>query len=212
MDILVQLDEKQKQMLQHYNKLFDEFLFDEYDILGFLMLIREHIRDGNPYPCILEFADLIAHRARTRGQVLGAIKAAIDNNYETYDGRRVKGYNGINEARWKSEWSILLSELNITVNKRLLDEITICICSLANASKYDDGIGHTGILYLGFSNNKIALITTEGEGDSLHISFFVYSDLEFDVNRKYGFGKWITETVRENGILKMKDALGNYIF
>ena len=53
MDILVQLDEKQKQMLQHYNKLFDEFLFDEYDILGFLMLIREHIRDGNPYHVFL---------------------------------------------------------------------------------------------------------------------------------------------------------------
>lgn len=25
-------------MLQHYNKLFDEFFFDEYDVLGFLIL------------------------------------------------------------------------------------------------------------------------------------------------------------------------------
>ena len=199
-------------MLQHYNKLFESFIFDEYDVLGFLMLIREHIRKDNPYPCILEFADLIAHRERTRGQVLGAIKAAIDNNYETYDGKRVKGYNGIDEARWKSEWNRLLTELNISVNKRILDEMTICICSLANGSKYNDGIGHTGILYLGFSKNKIALITTEGESDSLHISFFVYSGLEFSVDRKYSFGRWITETVRENGILKMKDESADYIF
>lgn len=208
----MQFDKKEKHMLQHYNKLFDSFLFDEYDVLGFLMLIREHIRNANPYPCILEFADLIAHRERTRGQVLGAIKAAIDNNYETYDGKRVKGYNGIKEARWKSEWKKLLAELNISVNKRLLDEMTICICSLANGSKYDDGIGHAGILYLEFSKNKIALITTEGGSDSLHISFFVYSGLEFDVDRKYGFGKWITETIRENGILKMRDESGDYIF
>lgn len=208
----MQLDKKEKQMLQHYTKLFDSFLFDEYDVLGFLMLIREHIRNANLYPCILEFADLIAHRNRTRGQVLGAMKAAIDNNYKTYDGKRVKGYNGIKEARWNSEWKKLLAELNISVSKRLLDEMTICICSLANGSKYDDGIGHAGVLCLGFSKNKIALITTEGGSDSLYISFFVYSGLEFDVDRKYDFGEWITETVRKNGILKMRDESGDYIF
>lgn len=209
----MQLDQKEKLILRHYNQLFDEFLFDEYDILGFLMLIREHIRKGNLYPCILEFSDLIAHHNRDRGLVFDAIKAAIDNGYKTSDGKRVIGYNGISETRWKSEWNNLLTELNITVNKKLLDEITICICSLANGSRYDDKKnGHGGILYLRFSNDKIVLITTEGEKKSLHVSFFVYSNLNIDVGKKYDSGQWISETIRENGILKMKDELGNYIF
>ncbi len=37
----MQLNQKETLMLRHYSKLLDEFLFDEYDILGFLMLIRE---------------------------------------------------------------------------------------------------------------------------------------------------------------------------
>ena len=40
----MQLNQKETLMLRHYSKLLDEFLFDEYDILGFLMLIRERIR------------------------------------------------------------------------------------------------------------------------------------------------------------------------
>lgn len=210
---MIQLDNKEKQMLKHYNRLFVEFLFDEYDILGFFMLIREHIRKGNPYPCILEFADMIAHRARDRGQVLDAITVAIDNNYKTYDGKRVVDYKGIDKTRWKSEWKNLLNELNISINKRLLDEITICIFSLANGSKYDDGVGHVGILFLTFSNKKASLMATEGMSDSLSVTFFEYSDLWFDnIDRKYVFGKCISETVRENGTLKMKDEFGDYIF
>ena len=208
----MQFDEKQKQMLKHYAKLFEEFVFDEYDIMGFLMVVREEIRKENSYPFILEFADLIAHRKRNRGLIAKAIKAAIDNNYETYDGGCVKGYQGIDETRWKEEWKKLLPELNIAVNKRLLDEITICICSLANGSNYDDEAGHAGIVRLGFSKNKIALTTTEGKKDSLYVTFFVYSGLVLNVDAKYDYAKWIGETVRENGVLRMKDEYGNYIF
>lgn len=208
----MQFDEKQKQMLKHYAKLFEEFAFDEYDIMGFLMVVREEIRKENSYPFILEFADLIAHRKRNRGKIADAIKVAIDNNYETCDGGRVKDYEGIDETGWKKEWEKLLPELNIAVNKRLLDEITICIFSLANGSNYDDEAGHAGIVRLGFGENKIALTTTEGKNNSLYVTFFLYSGLALDVDVKYDYNKWIGETVRENGVLRMKDGDGNYIF
>lgn len=209
----MQLNQKETLMLRHYSKLLDEFLFDEYDILGFLMLIRERIRKEKTYPCILEFSDLIAHYERDRGLVFDAIKTAIDNGYKTTDGKRIIDYKGIDETTWISEWDGLLTELNISVNKRLLDEITICICSLANGSSYyNKKSRHAGIMYLGFSENKIALITTEGERKSLHITFFVYSGISLNVDRKYDFGKWIGETVRENGSLRMRDNSGDYIF
>jgi hypothetical protein len=209
----MQLNQKETLMLRHYSKLLDEFLFDEYDILGFLMLIRERIRKEKTYPCILEFSDLIAHYERDRGLVFDAIKTAIDNGYKTTDGKRIIDYKGIDETTWISEWDGLLTELNISVNKRLLDEITICICSLANGSSYyNEKSRHSGIMYLGFSENKIALVTTEGERNSLHITFFVYSGISLNVDRKYDFGKWIGETVRENGSLRMRDKSGDYIF
>lgn len=115
----MQLNQKEQLMLRHYSKLLDEFLFDEYDILGFLMLIREHIRKSKSYPCILEFADLIAHHERDQDLVFDAIKTAIENGYKTSDGKRVIDYKGIDETTWKSEWNQLLTELNISVNKRL---------------------------------------------------------------------------------------------
>ena len=209
----MQLNQKETLMLRHYSKLLDEFLFDEYDILGFLMLIRERIRKEKTYPCILEFSDLIAHYERDRGLVFDAIKTAIDNGYKTTDGKRIIDYKGIDETTWISEWDGLLTELNISVNKRLLDEITICICSHANGSSYyNEKSRHSGIMYLGFSENKIALVTTEGERNSLHITFFVYSGISLNVDRKYDFGKWIGETVRENGSLRMRDKSGDYIF
>ncbi len=156
---------------------------------------------------------MIAHYERDRGLVFDAIKTAIDNGYKTTDGKRIIDYKGIDETTWISEWDGLLTELNISVNKRLLDEITICICSLANGSSYyNEKSRHSGIMYLGFSENKIALVTTEGERNSLHITFFVYSGISLNVDRKYDFGKWIGETVRENGSLRMRDKSGDYIF
>jgi hypothetical protein len=208
----MQLDNKEKIMLAHYDGLFQKFLFDEYDVLGFLMLVREHIRnEKNKYPCILEFADLIAHRKRNQGKVITAIKAAMDNNYQTYDGKHVIGYHGIDEKSWKKEWTELFTDLNIQLNIRLLDEITICICSLANGSKYKDAYGHAGILYLAFSKNRIALITTEGGGDSLHVAFFVYTVSDRDIQDKNELGCWISETVRDDGILRMRDEVGNFV-
>ena len=66
-----------------------------------------------------------------------AIKQAIDNQYETYDNNKtVKGYNGTTEDSWKNEWKMLFGELGILYNKRLMDEITLCICSLASGSVY----------------------------------------------------------------------------
>ena len=50
---------KDKKILDHYKYLFDNYLFDEYDVLGFLIFIREQI-DASTCHFIQEFADLIA--------------------------------------------------------------------------------------------------------------------------------------------------------
>lgn len=207
---MIQLDAKEAVMLRHYQKLFDNYSFDEYDILGFLMLIRRFIQSG--YTDILEFADLIAHRLRDRGKAMTCISTAIDNNYETFGGKIVKGYHGIDEYSWKTEWEQLFTNLCMVLNDRLLKEITICIFSLAHGSEYIDVKGHHGYLVLGRGkNNTLALSTTEGNEDSLYVCFCLLRDINFPHERKDFHYKNPVETERVNGKLRLKDKDGYII-
>ena len=207
---MIQLDAKEAVMLRHYQKLFDNYSFDEFDILGFLMLVRRFIQSG--YICILEFADLVAHRFRDRGRAMTCISSAIDNNYETYNGKIVKGYHGIDECSWRTEWQQLFSDLCIALNERLLKEITICIFSLAHGSEYMDVKGHHGYLILGRGkNNTLALSTTEGNSDSLYVCFCLLRDIDFNQKREDFLYQNPVETERINGKLRLKDENGYII-
>ena len=165
------LDDKEEVMIRHYSAIFKRHCFDEYDVLGFLIVIRRLIRSNNTYRGILEFADLIAHRERDRGQAFNAVKQAIENEYATFDGKKVIGYEGITESEWKNEWKNLCSELKIPYTKQLIDEITLCVCSLANGSLYKKGNDHIGKMYIAVDSNTVALMTTEGKKDSLSVGF-----------------------------------------
>ena len=202
------LDIKEKVMLQHYEELFDKFLFDEYDILGFLMLIRRFVR--NKYDAIVEFADLIAHRKRDRGKVMESISVAIESNYETYNGKKIKGYHGIDEQQWAVEWEGLFNDLDLKMNSRLLKEITICIFSLAQGSEYEDKTGkhHGYLMLIRGKNNTLSLSTTEGESNSLYICFSLLNDIEYNEKRTDFIYMNPVETVRIEGKLRLKDEKG----
>lgn len=204
------LDAKEKIMISHYSSVFTDYSFDEYDVLGFLIVARRLIRN-NKYRNILEFADLIAHRERNRGQVFDAIKQAIDNQYETYDNNKtVKGYNGTTEDSWKNEWKMLFGELGILYNKRLMDEITLCICSLASGSVYKKNEQSFGKMYAFFNTETIALMTTEGNPDSLSVWYFVYKGITAEIKNKYGYQhcKEAFETKRIDGDLVLMTKEG----
>ena len=67
-------------ILSHYKYLIENYLFDEYDILGFLIFIREQIDDSRCH-FVKEFCDLIAHRTRDEGIIKDNIKNKSDINY-----------------------------------------------------------------------------------------------------------------------------------
>lgn len=80
-------DEKERLMIAHYFGLLAENNFTEYDILGFLMVLRREM-DKEKYKYIHDFSNLIAHRNRDKGVAMDAIKGAIDSNYEFIAGTR----------------------------------------------------------------------------------------------------------------------------
>lgn len=209
----MELDGKEQIMIRHYSSVFKSHTFDEYDVLGFLIVIRRLIRNNKEYKSILEFADLIAHRERDRGQAFNAIKRAIDNNYDTYsDKKTIKGYKGITEGNWRSEWQKLCKELDILYTKQLIDELTLCVCSLADGSIYRENGQVLGKMYVVFNSTTIALMTTEGKWDSLSVGFFVYKGISAEIKDGYGFSKGFFETRRVDDKLVLVTSDENIFF
>jgi len=205
------LDTKEQKMLRHYKNLIENRLFDEYDILGFLILVRSHL-DINREKDIREFSDLIAHRKRDRGEVVKCIKAAIDNKYETNENGHVKGYHGIDYSSWVKQWQTLGADQNISLNEEIIKEITLCVFSLAQHSEYRDANGNVGKIDLFQSkDNSLALATSENKPDSCYVCFAKFGNFNYVRMLSAGHLEKPVETVRENGRLRLLDEDGYII-
>lgn len=205
------VDIKEQKMLQHYKNIIENRTFDEYDILGFLIFIRRHLEDSQKY--IRDFADLIAHREREWGLAINCIKAAIDNQYQTKNGgKKVKDYHGIDYSIWYLEWKELGLKQNIVINDEIIQEITLCIFSLAQHTKYDDKRNHAGKmdLFQG-KDNSLALATSENKSDSLFVCFAKTPAFNFVRKLSTGYLRKPVETVREKGKLRLRDEDGYII-
>lgn len=204
------MDNKEQQIMIHYKKLIETNTFDEYDILGFLIFIRRHL-SYKEYPYITEFAHLIAHRERDRGKVYDCIITAIKNEYQTEkNGRTVVDYNGMNYAEWVREWKDIGHKLDIDFTDNVLEDLTLCVFSLAQFSCYKDKEGRESgklELFVG-RDNSLALMTTEGNSDSLYICFSKFGSFKLCRKIPAGHLKNPVETVRENGKLRLRDSEG----
>lgn len=175
------MDLKAESIMNYYRERIQNREFDEYDILGFLIFIRNYIKSDGIYPLIVEFTDLIAHRERCIGIVMNCIKNAIDNNYACYKGTsEVCGYTGIQEEDWRNEWIIFGKEYGIKINEDIIREITLCIYSLGQKTQYNDKNSHAGRieLYIEKNTGTIGLLTTEGNKDSFFVCFSKYQGYE----------------------------------
>lgn len=205
-------DEKERIMLNHYKKIIEEREFDEYDILGFLIFVREKLNKGN-LNFIPEFADLVAHRKRNKGIVMNNIIGAIKNGYAIKN-HKVQGYQGINWESWQKEWNRLALELGININNDIIIEITICIYSLAQYTKYDDANGCSGKieLFVDGTTNSLCLCTTEGHGNSFFVCLAKFGN--FNINKSLfdsGHIKEPVETLRTKDKLILKCSKGNIL-
>lgn len=201
------MDIKENQIFQHYVDLLEQRLFDEYDILGFLIFIRRHL-DKTKYPAIAEVSNLIAHRERNQGIVLDGLKNAMKNNYMlTPITKKVKQFRGISKQRWRREWTELGKDFSIALSNNIISEIMLCIFSLASYTKYKKGKYHGELkLFQDLKNNELVLMLTEGKKNSLYICFSKYGKYQFC--KKFYLGKIgvPVEAIRENGNLRLVNS------
>ncbi len=195
---------KDKKILDHYKYLFDNYLFDEYDVLGFLIFIREQI-DASTCHFIQEFADLIAHRTRNQGIIKENIVKSINSNYSCNNKGHVIGYNGVKWDTWVNEWNRLGKQIDFDFSKdkkQLLKQITICIISLAQDTKYYEKDVIIGKVEVFMDKDKnLLLVTTEGRSDSLMVCLMKCGPFNNIVDKEDGFFDYPLETKRENGKL-----------
>lgn len=204
-------DKKEQKILEHYKTLLESSLFDEYDILAFLIFMRRHMgRDRYPY--LRDFADLIAHRGRDRGIAMDAISGAIENGYSLVQGqKKIEGYHGIDREKWKQEWIDLASRFDFTINENIIAEATMCIFSLAQFTTYNNEQHHANMELFQSSDHCLALATTEGNPDSIYICFSKYGPFQFAKEYPGGHITDPVEAVRVDGILRLKDKNGYII-
>lgn len=202
------MDKKAQKIMLHYKEILEQHSFDEYDVLGLLIFLRSYICDS--YPNIMEFSDLVAHRERNKGHVNDCIVAAIENNYETKENKKVIGYNGMKYEKWTEEWKRIGVQYDILIDEEIINELTLCVFSLAQFTNYIDKKGRgRGRIELFFGQDgSLALATTEGELDSLYVCFFKFGCFELCRDISGGHLQDVVETVRINGRLRLCDAMG----
>ena len=193
---------KTETILNHFKYKIDNHLFDEYDILGFLIFIREQIKDICPY--IHEFTNLIAHRNRDRGIIQSNIVKCIQSGYATDDKNRVIGYNGIEWNEWVNEWINISKKFHIDSleDEKIVIEITICIISLAQDTKYYKEEKIIGKVEPFIDGKKyLTLVTSENRIDSPMVCLIKIGPFDNIIDENYGFFDYPIEVIRNNKVL-----------
>ncbi len=207
---------KERLMIAHYFGLLAENNFTEYDILGFLMVLRREM-DKEKYKYIHDFSNLIAHRNRDKGVAMDAIKGAIDSNYEFIAGtRKIKGYHGVPYDKWVSEWKNLAANFSKQLSDETIHDITICVFSLAQNTIYTKTCTKEGktkryggkMDLFGSKDGELMLGTAENE-QNLSIWFASTSNKKLEDLKPINA---TVETFRKDGILHLGTIDGAIIF
>lgn len=209
-------DEKERLMIAHYFGLLAENNFTEYDILGFLMVLRQEL-DSEKYKYIYDFANLIAHRSRDQGIAMDAIQGAIDNGYKFIDGTtKIRGYHGIPYDKWVSEWKNLATDFSKQLSDETIHDITICVFSLAQNTAYsktetNDGVTkrYSGKMDLFGSRDRELMLGTAENEHSLSIWFASTSSKKLENLKPINA---TVETFRKDGVLYLGTIEGTIIF
>lgn len=156
------MDRKIQQSLRHYLELFANRKFDEYDVYGFLILVRDNVTGW-----LHDFSDLVAHRKREKGKIYNVIEKALLNSGQDgeivleQDGKTVKGYRGIQNNALQNEIKKFAKTYGYNLKKDILDEIVLCIFSIAHLSEYYfDDLGFSR-MRLTIENNNELMLNTE---------------------------------------------------
>lgn len=201
------MNEKEIKNLEHYKQLIENRKFDEYDIMGFLVLIREYL-DPKKNPIIFDIANGTAHRKRNKGKIYDCIYFAILNNYLIDKDGHVEGYHGVFDSEWKLECSNLSKQFNIKITPIIATELAVCLFSIIHRSKYETDIKSInkdinikGSIEMMTSENSLSILTSD-DINKITVCFMKIENI--DIIEKNKFIIDVVETYRKNKFLYLR--------
>ncbi len=200
------MNQKEIINLKYYKDKIEKRKFDEYDIIGFLILIRRHL-DKNVTPFLCDFADGIAHRERNKGVAYNNIHKAYGNNFTINPDGTIKDFYGISNIAWENELNDISIRFNIKITPIVQSEILLCIISIFQYTLFIDKKNQS------FNGRHEISISDNGK---LHFClanhfFICYAKLENAVAELKYRNKILEkpiETFRKNGTLYLRDEDG----
>lgn len=189
-------------MIKHYTELFNNRKFDEYDVAGFLILIRnDGIMKNEPF--IYDFANIVAHRARTRGAAYTAMSTAIRNNFKLDENGKVEGFSGPGYEDLIKETKKLSEKYNFNAEKDFCREFVLCLMFIAQnvTCEYNNQIICELQLFQ-TKNNNIALVAM-GKDNSVCYSLYE-SKIDFENRYSWGLINGAVEAVRIEDKLELR--------
>ena len=138
----------------------------------------------------------------------------IEVKYKTDSDKMVKGFSGINDSDWQKEWKLLNKKLKLSLSDRNINEITMCIYSLAQDTFYAEeennkklkSVCHRGYVKLFLDDyNNIYLVCTAGRKDSKYVAFAKSKNCISNINEKGILDEVIVLTRDDNyNLIKLK--------
>lgn len=208
------MNEKEKINLKHYKKLIESRRFDEYDIMGFLMLIREYINQ-KMNPIIFDIANGTAHRKRNKGKIYDSMYHAVLNNYLINKDGKVEGYHGVLNSEWKQEYLNLSEQFDIKITPIISTELAVCMFSIIHRSKFEtdkksrnNRMKIKGSIELATSENSLYMMTSD-DINKITICFMIIENIE--IIKKDDFIMNPVETYRKNKFLYLRTDNGDIL-
>lgn len=208
------MNEKELSNLEHYKWLIENRRFDEYDIMGFLVLIREYL-DQKKNPIIFDIANGTAHRKRSKGKIYDSIYFAILNHYSIDDDGHVEGYHGVLDSEWKLECFYLSKQFDIKITRIISLELAVCMFSIIHRSRYETDnksvnkeISIKGSIEMMTGNNSLSILTSD-DINKITICFMKIKNIE--IIKKDQFIMSTVETYRKSKFLYLRSGGSNIL-
>lgn len=215
------IDEKTKYLIHYHCKKLSSHTFDETDLLALIVLCRQYLNPKDQ-GLIRDFGDLIAHRKRNRGIAVDAITKADAYSYSRFNdnGRNIiRGYKGIDETKWKDEWTRLGQRFNCVFDDKAIEELSLCAISLLQFTEYEQKVRCSKLLFwkkkkihatinLLQSDNKKLIAYTIEDTSKTPVTYMCLDNVDYKMMYP---GRTITDpviAVRDSGTLILQNNKG----
>ncbi|MEH7117285.1 hypothetical protein V7128_07665 [Neobacillus vireti] len=151
------MDKKEKSLLNYYYQRLVEANFDEKDLYGFLLGIRNH---SNGIRSLQELADFVMLRDQHQGYVKQYIfetKKKFESLGKTKSAFRIEDVFSFKEIKNGLNKALTEADLNGLTNEQVNDFVT-CLISILQQVKITQDDREIGKLYFALSNKQIILM------------------------------------------------------